>query len=154
MHLEQPTHETLDWIKCWSKCNTRLIFTPIVFCASVLVTLAWQMQHTATHHDVCESEMNIRLETNRKWEAHIAEKLDFNPIKCVFHFNLPTLSSKRCVKQIILCAFTLAKMFFWHTENLLDGKRKHITSIRKCNDILSSATYWVILFEVLQYIKW
>ena len=47
------------------------------FCASGLVTLGLQMQHTATHHDVCESEMNISLETNRKGEAHIAEKIGF-----------------------------------------------------------------------------
>ena len=83
-----------------------------------------------------------KLRKNRKGEAHIAEKIGFYSDKMCFHSNLPTLLNKICkTNNSLLCegAFTLAKMFFWHTENLLGVKRKHIASIRKCNDILTSA---------------
>ena len=48
------------------------------------------------------------------------------------------------MKRIIHCEKELLHwqrcfVVFWDTENLLGIKRKHITSIRKCNDILSSA---------------
>ena len=54
------------------------------------------MQHTATHYDVCEGEMNRSLKTNRKGKLKMHKKLDFDPIKCVFHSILPTLQFKIC----------------------------------------------------------
>ena len=60
------------------------------------------MQHTATHYDVCEGEMNRSLKTNRKGKLKMHKKLDFDPMKCVFHPTLPTLSNEICESNNLL----------------------------------------------------
>ena len=71
------------------------------------------MQHTATHYDVCEREMNRSLKTNRKGKLKMHKKLDFDPIKCVFHSTLPKLSNKICESNNLL-RHPAKKLFFFN----------------------------------------
>ena len=76
------------------------------------------MQHTATHYDVCEREMNRSLKTNRKGKLKMHKKLDFDPIKCVFHSTLPTLSNKICESNNLLRHPAKKLCFFIRTIDL------------------------------------